>query len=165
MNKISSINAISQISLEPTFSSFDGAVLAVTRHPRSQRAREDNFTLKSVSVVDYRLGGDLLELQLSDGRMLRLSANGGVDWAIEVGDFRLESKTIYEDEVEVTLETGTRYKWHPHVLLESLSRANSIVISVSVTFVFLYARGCPDIMVTSMLDRDRDSAFLSIDEE
>lgn len=154
------------IEVESTFDSFQDAVAHSSILDRELSAKQLRETFVGVSFVDYRISRERLELATSDGRVLRLFAiEGIVDWSVDGGVFLIEKRTIYDDFVDVTLDGVTSFVWKPHDTLSRIMNVPNVFMSCSETFVFISARGCPEVMLNSHHDIDANGPFLMFEIE
>lgn len=155
------------VFVEPTFSSFEGAVGATLASPRSSRAIADNESMREVSIQDFALERERVRFLLSDGRVLTVFRDGDVvDWAFTNEPF-VPMESPYAEEVTRWMESddGPRsFPWRPDQLLRERLGVPRIRLAPTVTWLSLYVRGREDVMFFQV-ETPEGARFLEFGEE
>ncbi|MBK8977210.1 MAG: hypothetical protein IPM29_14965 [Planctomycetes bacterium] len=138
---------------EPAYRSFRDAAEAAARSTRTARARRDNMSIRDAHIKAFGIRGSLIELLLSDQRVMRIGCIGvRVDWHFVPGHAFTVPPRLYAEEVTLTLPTKDVIKWHPYELLRKRLDAPGIEISPTETFVYLLIGAQAELKFGQMID-------------
>lgn len=150
---------------EPTYSSFERAVDASQNTIRARQAKSDNIILKRLSIIDYSMMESSVEFLLSDRKILRIFIDGkNVTWQIVEGRLREGTCARYHDKIRLNLSGNEHIIWVPEELLKCRIGKQGIAIAPTHTLVYLYVKGCDDLMFGQMVDLATNKQLLFYEE-
>jgi hypothetical protein len=151
---------------EPGHATFDDAVDASRQAPRTRRGRCDSESLKAVSIVSYAIDALSVTLKLSDERTLRIAIEGDViSWELGTGESPTERRDAVIHHTELRLPRGETISWRPMELLDSRMHKTGVALAPTETLLYLYVKGCSDLMFCQMTDLATRERFLFWDED
>jgi hypothetical protein len=151
---------------EPTQPRFDDVVNASRRTPRSRRGRCDSESLKAASIVSYAVDASAVTLGLCDERTLRIAIEGDIiSWELGTGECPTEQRDAVNHSTELRLPQGETISWRPMELLDSRMHKTGVALAPTETLIYLYVKGCPNLMFCQMTDLATRERFLFWDED
>jgi len=157
---------VSLVLREPTFSTFEAAIGAAPE--RTERVEAEWPALKQARILDFRMGRSVVELLLSDRRILRIFTFGDlVEWDFVPGERLAPTPRTYAEEVRLSCTAnGVKYEkiWRPDSLLRQRMGVTGVMLCASPASVILEMRGLDDLWFMQM-DAPDGSRLLGTFEE
>ncbi|MEN6457302.1 MAG: hypothetical protein ABFC63_00010 [Thermoguttaceae bacterium] len=136
---------------EPTFSTFTGAIDAVSRTDRYKAAKRDTALIKGSEIVAVEYHDEWVRFALSCQQSLIISLDGGtVVWKVEPVDIVTHPGDEQESLGPLVILKYTHlsepYIWKRKDILDNLVGRRFLMLSPSIAWAFLSVENVPEII-------------------